>query len=49
MRTLAICDARERVKNDIYRPLEKILGGVVKMEMVSKEKEYFAIHSPRQI
>ena len=49
MRTLAICDARERVKNDIHRPLEKILGGGVKTEMVSKEKEYFAIHSPRQI
>jgi len=40
MRTLAIGDASERVKKDIHRPLEKILGGGVKTEMVSKESKY---------
>lgn len=39
MRTLAIGDAQERVKNDIHRPLEKIVGGGVKTELVSKESE----------
>ena len=39
MHTLAIGDARERIKKDIHRPLEKIVGGGVKTEMVSKESK----------
>jgi hypothetical protein len=35
--TLAMGDAREQIRENICRPLERLVGGGVKAEMISKE------------
>jgi hypothetical protein len=40
--TLAVGDARERIKENICRPLEQIVGGGVKAEIISKEGKHCA-------
>jgi GTP-binding protein EngB required for normal cell division len=39
--TLAMGDAREKIKENICRQLERLVGGGIKAEMISKDGEFY--------